>query len=472
MMQSISHAFRELEHAARDRMARDGAPALAIRAFLQNLRRWYDGESGHVSCHSLAPLGKIPAYAAVHRHRELGRANAGHAVLIKLNGGLGTSMGLDRTKSLIMARDGFTFLDLILKQVQHLRKNTGAPLPLLLMNSFSTDAETAAALRKRKPRFRNPDALPLSFCQHRVPKLDPRSGLPARHRTRPDDAWCPPGHADLYCALQTTGLLKKLLARGYNYAFVSNADNLGALLDFGIFGYLIRKNIPFLMEVTARTESDRKGGHLARSAATGRLILRESAQCPPTELADFQNIHKYAYFNTNNLWIDLRALADMLAAHQGLPMFPLLTNRKPITPSDVHSPPVVQLESAMGAAIANFESAAALVVPRSRFAPVKTTNDLLGIRSDAYEIAPDCRIALRKSRRGIPPDIRLDPRYYAMLADFEKRFPSGAPSLRHCQALNVEGDFTFAESVICEGKVLLSAPLNEPVVLPPRTRLK
>lgn len=237
----------------------------------------------------------------------------------------------------------------------------------------------------------------------------------------------PPGHADIYMALQTTGLLDTLLAAGFRYAFVANADNLGAILHMGILGHLATQRIPFLMEVTARTESDRKGGHLACNAATGRLLLRESAQCPPAETDDFQNIRKYTLFNTNNLWLNLEALADMLRAHDGLPQLPLIVNAKTVDPVRADSTPVVQLEAAMGAAISCFEDAAALVVPRSRFAPVKTTDDLLAVRSDLYTLGPEHQVALHPQRFTPPPDIQLDRRYYRHIADFEKRFPKGPP---------------------------------------------
>ena len=205
--------------------------------------------------------------------------------------------------------------------------------------------------------------------------------------------WCPPGHGDIYTALVTSNMLELLLSEGYEYAFVSNSDNLGAELDLQILGYFAANRVPFLMEVADRTPADRKGGHLAQRP-DGQLILRESAQCPPDEEAEFQDIKRYRYFNTNNLWINLRSLEHRLEEHQGVMPLPLIRNEKPVDPPNPETPRVYQLETAMGAAIAVFEGAQAMRVPRSRFAPVKKNSDLLVIMSDAYRLGEDYRLAL------------------------------------------------------------------------------
>lgn len=442
----------------RGRMAADGVPPLVVEAFLRNVRRWIAGDLGVIPGDSLAPIGPLPRLEELDELDPAGETAIARTVLIKLNGGLGTSMGLDRAKSLIIAKNGLSFLDVIVRQVEFLRRRCRAPLPLLLMNSFSTEADSLAALAERHPDFANGGDLPLSFCQHRVPKLDLATGAPARWPAQPALEWCPPGHADIYHALQTTGLLDRLLARGFRYAFVSNADNLGALLHMGILAHVAARRIPFLMEVTARTDSDRKGGHLARSRATGRLLLRESAQCPAGETADFQDVAKYDLFNTNNLWLDLEALRDMLRACDGLPELPLIVNRKTVDPVRGDSPAVVQLEAAMGAAISCFANAAALVVPRFRFAPVKTTNDLLAIRSDLYTLGEEHQVALHPLRFTPPPDVVLDPRFYRNIADFERRFAKGAPSLLQCESLKIDGDIHFGANVRIEGAVHLRNP--------------
>lgn len=459
------------ERIIRERMAADGAPSLIVEAFLDNMRRWNAGDLGVIPGATLGDLGPLTRFEDLDESDASAEKAIRHTVVIKLNGGLGTSMGLEQAKSLMVAKNGLSFLDIIVQQIDVLRTRCRAPLPLLLMNSFSTDADSLAAIEKHHPGFGNPGGLPLAFCQHRVPKLDIATRGPVRWAENPALEWCPPGHADIYYALQTTGLLERLLAEGFRYAFVSNADNLGALLHLGILGHIARRRTPFLMEVTARTDSDLKGGHLARSQKSGRLLLRESAQCPDDEADAFQDIRTYSLFNTNNLWLNLEALRDMLEATNGLPQLPLIVNRKTVDPTRPDSPAVVQLEAAMGSAIACFEGADALVVPRFRFAPVKTTDDLLAIRSDLYRLGSEHQVTLDPQRVGPPPDIQLDPRFYKNITDFEQRFAKGAPSLLHCDSLRVDGDIHFGAGIRIEGDVHLSHPADTPTHLADGLRL-
>jgi UTP--glucose-1-phosphate uridylyltransferase len=267
--------------------------------------------------------------------------------------------------------------------------------------------------------------------------------------------WAPPGHGDLYTALVTSGLLEQMLERGYRYAFVSNSDNLGAVLHPRILAWFAGSGAPFLMEVADRTPSDRKGGHLARRRADGALVLREIAQTPDEDVEAFQDVARHRYFNTNTLWVDLRALADVLERSGGVVDLPMIVNRKTVDPGDKQSTPVIQLETAMGAAIGVFEGAAALRVPRSRFVPVKTTDDLLSLRSDAYVIGDGMAVGLAPERDGTPPLVALDPDHYKLVSDFEPRFPGGAPSLVGCDALTVRGDVTFGRDVVVRGEVVV-----------------
>jgi UTP--glucose-1-phosphate uridylyltransferase len=251
----------------------------------------------------------------------------------------------------------------------------------------------------------------------------------------------------------TSGLLATLLERGYRYAFVSNADNLGAVLDPRILAWFAGEGIPFLMEVADRTEADRKGGHVARRRGDG-LVLREVAQTPEEDLDAFQDIERHRFFNTNTLWFDLRALSDVLERRGGVLGLPMIVNRKTVDPSDPESPAVVQLETAMGAAIDVFDGARALRVPRRRFLPVKTTDDLLVLRSDAYELTDDAQVEPAAARRRPdPPLAELDRRFYKLVADFDARFAGGPPSLVECDRLKVSGDVAFGRGVVVRGSV-------------------
>jgi UTP--glucose-1-phosphate uridylyltransferase len=104
-----------------------------------------------------------------------------------------------------------------------------------------------------------------------------------------------------------------------------------------------------------------------------------------------------------------------------------------------------------------FDGARALHVPRRRFAPVKTTNDLLALRSDAYVLHDDKRVELAPGREE-PPFVDLDSDFYKLIAQFEERFPAGAPSLVQCERLVVEGDVTFGRDVVVRGSVTVRGP--------------
>jgi UTP--glucose-1-phosphate uridylyltransferase len=251
-------------------------------------------------------------------------------------------------------------------------------------------------------------------------------------------------------------MLEALLQHDYQYAFTSNSDNLGATIEPLILAWFAHERIPLLMEVADRTPADRKGGHIARRRHGG-LVLRESAQTREQDMPAFQDIGKHRFFNTNNLWLDLRALARILEQRDGVLGLPLIINRKPVDPTDPSTPEVIQLESAMGAAIEVFDGARVVRVPRRRFAPVKTTDDLLAVRSDAYVLTEDAHVELAPCRDGRPPLVELDPRFYKLLGSFEARFPAGPPSLIECERLRILGDVTFGRNVIVRGSVTIDA---------------
>jgi UTP--glucose-1-phosphate uridylyltransferase len=428
-----------------EKMRGAGVADAAIDAFAELYERLAGGATGLIGEDEIEPVESVPDA------EELPGADGSdlldQAVVIKLNGGLGTSMGMTRAKSLLEARDGQTFLDLIARQVLSLRERSGARVPLVLMNSFATREDSLAALA-RYPEL-SAD-LPADFLQSKEPKLLASDLTPVSWPANPDLEWCPPGHGDLFVALQTSGLLDAMLARGYRWAFVSSSDNLAAVLDPRILAWMAREEAPFVMEVADRTPADRKGGHIARRRSDGGLLLREIAQTPDADLDAFQDTARHRYFNTNTIWFDLRAIGGALR-------LPLIRNVKTVDPSDGASPQVVQIETAMGAALGVIEGARALRVPRSRFTPVKTTNDLLALRSDAYEVAQDGRVTLAAERNGSPPDISLDADHFKLVAEFEPRFPSGAPSLRACERLVVRGDVTFGAGVVVRGDVEVEA---------------
>jgi UTP--glucose-1-phosphate uridylyltransferase len=441
------------------------APDILTRFFLQQVRKLLHEDRGVLQRTDIAPVERLPNLRELAAYAPAGKSVLSRTVVIKLNGGLGTSMGLETTKSLLKAKDGYTFLDIAFRQVEYLRRRYRCRLPLVLMNSFYTEAETAQALRQKKAFMAAQAPIPIAFTQHRVPKLNSQDYLPAQCPNRPECEWCPPGHGDLYLALTTSGLLDVFLDSDIEYAFVSNSDNLGAVLDVALLGFLAAREVPFVMEVTRRTPADRKGGHLAR-LQDGRLALREIAQCPEDEIDDFMDVDRYRFFNTNNIWLNLRMARACLDRAGGFFDLPLIVNRKPVNPSDASSPAVLQLECAMGAAIQVFPGAQAIEVPRERFSPVKTTEDLLALWSDAYVLLPSGQVVLHSDRHGVPVIIQLDRKFYGTYGDFEARFFSGPPSLRKCAKLVVSGDIRFGADITCCNEVVCENTKTEPVQIP------
>jgi UTP--glucose-1-phosphate uridylyltransferase len=432
---------REGLQAAEEKMRREGVADAAIDTFRHYYQQLERGASGMLPDAELEPVGDAPDLD------ELPERDApfDRAVVIKLNGGLGTSMGMTHAKSLVEVKDGLTFLDIIVRQILDLRRRHGARLPLVLMNSFSTRDDTLTALE----RYRDLAAdVPLDFLQSKEPKLRPDDLFPVEWPDDPDLEWCPPGHGDLFTALQTSGMLRQLLDAGYQYAFMSNSDNLGAVLEPRILGWMAAEDVPWVSEVVDRTEADRKGGHIARHRGGG-LVLRETAQVPEEDQASFEDTARWCYFNANNLWMDLRALASAVGERDGVLGLPLIANRKTVDPSDPSSPEVIQIETAMGAAVGVFDEARALRVPRTRFAPVKTTSDLLVLRSDAYRVADDYRVLPVDGT----PVVELDSAHFKLLRDFDAHFPAGPPSLAACDRLVVEGDVIFGRGVVARGSV-------------------
>jgi UTP--glucose-1-phosphate uridylyltransferase len=345
------------------KMEAAGLPAVAIETFAHYYRQLEAGETGLMPEAELEPVDELPD--ADELPGEVASELLDQAVVLKLNGGLGTSMGMSGPKSLLEAKDGLTFLELIGRQVRALRERSGARVPLVLMNSFATREASMRGLDHELAAD-----LPGDFLQNMEPKVRVEDLEPVSWPSNPDLEWCPPGHGDLFTALQTSGLLEQMLDRGYRWAFVSSSDNLAAVLEPRILAWMAREEAPFVMEVADRTDADRKGGHVARRRGDGRLVLREVAQTPDEDLAAFQDITRHRYFNTNTIWFDLRAIARELERRDGVLGLPLIRNRKTVDPSDPASPEVFQIETAMGAALGVVEGAPALRVPRERFPPV------------------------------------------------------------------------------------------------------
>lgn len=422
-------------------------------AAIDNFRHYWQlcaaGATGVIREDTIRPLLDPPRLDQVEVSETDARSALQQTVMIKLNGGLGTSMGLDRAKTLLPVRDGRTFLDLIVGQVRYARRRHDARLPLVFMDSFRTTDDTLAHLAGFDDLA--VAGLPLDFLQNAEPKILADGLGPVSWPADPSLEWCPPGHGDLYPALWGTGLLDALIEAGFRFASVANGDNLGAAPNATLAGWFAASGAPYAAEVCPRTVNDRKGGHLAVRVADGQLILRDTAQTAPEEMDFFTDEHRHPYFHANNLWLDLVQVRDILRERNGVLGLPLIRNDKTVDPGDPASPKVIQLESAMGAAIEVFPGATAIAVGRDRFLPVKTTNELMLLRSDVFDLGEDGRLHSTVERI---PEIDLGGAY-KLIDDFDRLVPV-VPSLRDAEALRVRGEWIFDAPAAVTGVVDLA----------------
>ena len=355
------------------KLKKEGLPPVVIDTFSYYYRKLVTGETGLIYDRDISAVApeEIESAENLAPYKAAGEKAFKKAVRVTLNGGLGTSMGLTGAKSLLTVKDDKSFLAIIVQQARSIG------VKLALMNSFNTHRDTLAALKQI-----DPNRLPLTFLQHKFPKILQSNLSPASWPKNPELEWNPPGHGDVYTALYTSGMLHRLLDEGVVYAFISNSDNLGANMNAALLGYFAENRFPFMMEVAEKTAADVKGGHLAR-LANGRLILREIAQCPQEERDTCMDIARYRFFNTNNIWINLEFLKELIEREKAI-YLPMILNPKNLDPRDRTSPDVFQIETAMGAAISLFDGAAAVRVPRSRFFPVKMCSHFLAVRWDCF----------------------------------------------------------------------------------------
>ncbi|XP_062398168.1 UDP-glucose pyrophosphorylase 2a isoform X1 [Sardina pilchardus] len=380
--------------------------------------------------------------------------------VVKLNGGLGTSMGCKGPKSLISVRNENTFLDLTVQQIEHLNKTYNADVPLVLMNSFNTDEDTKKILQK----YTHHRVKIHTFNQSRYPRINKESLLPVATDLgltgENAEAWYPPGHGDIYASFHNSGLLDQLIAQGKEYIFVSNIDNLGATVDLHILHHLISqpadRRCEFVMEVTDKTRADVKGGTLTQY--DGKLRLLEIAQVPKAHVDEFKSVTKFKIFNTNNLWISLPAI-KRLQDKNALDM-EIIVNPKTLD----GGLNVIQLETAVGAAIKSFDNALGINVPRSRFLPVKTTSDLLLVMSNLYSLDAGSLTMSPKREFRTTPHVKLGSSF-TKVQDYLKRFES-IPDMLELDHLTVSGDVTFGKQVALKGTVIIIANHGDRIDIP------
>ncbi|AYV58019.1 UTP--glucose-1-phosphate uridylyltransferase [Leptospira kmetyi] len=433
------------------KMSSEGMSSTFIQDFLKKTDQVRNGETGMVRWEEvgdLDPASDEITLEQIEAENSPGPEILKNLVVIKLNGGLGTSMGLSGPKSLIPLKEGMSFLEIFAKQSEVIQKKYNVSVPLILMDSFNTQKESQAELK----RIGFVQKFPTSFLQHKVPRLLKEDLTPITCKN-PDEEWCPPGHGDIWISLLETGLLDTLIESGYKIAFVSNGDNLGATVHPGILSYMLKEKLEFCMEMTPKTLADKKGGAIYRRIVNGKpenYQLLETAQVPQDHMHEFEGLGKFRTFSTNNLWIDLVALRERIL--QGNFELSLIVNPKTIDGKEV-----LQLETAMGSAIRNFNKVKGIIIPRDRFAPVKKCEDYLVRRSDAYRLLENFSITMSEERKksGLGEVlITLDEKYYKKIQDFNRLFPE-IPSLVQCTSLTVQGEVLFDQKVTIVGNVVV-----------------
>tara|TARA_B110000263_G_C15265620_1_gene490977 strand:- start:532 stop:1521 length:990 start_codon:yes stop_codon:yes gene_type:complete len=307
------------------------------------------------------------------------------------------------------------------------------------MNSFRTHSitERIVGLSMRDTKI-------ISFCQNWYPRLlDDDTGFldPLKFNL---DAWYPPGHGDLYSCLLDKGYIDDLLKEGREYLFISNSDNLGATVDLKILNFIINNEIPFLMEVTSKTEVDAKGGALYQEK--NQIKLLEIADVPPEYISEFCGTDKFNLFNTNNIWVNLVQIKKLL--QEETLILDLIVNRKQIKKLNI-----LQLETAVGSAFNSIPGAVGMIVPRSRFLPVKKTSDLLLVQSGLYKVERGIL------KRDLAVKITSLPKIHLRspfddLKEYQKRIPV-SPDISSLDALELEGQVVFKGEVTLKGNVRL-----------------
>lgn len=436
----------------KEKMEKERLSDIVIKNFLNFYDKFYKGEKGYIKENEISPISidKVKEFKGDEELYKYGKEALSKTIILKLNGGLGTTMGCNYPKSLIKVKNGFTFLDLCIKNLFTLRQKHKIEIPFLLMNSFYSHEATLSALSNYPSINKN---LPVTFIQNKYPRINALDLSPLSFPENRDLEWNPAGHADLYIALFTSGIIDRLIKEGYQYLFISNIDNLGASLDLCILGYMVKNSFTFLMEVTKRTEIDRKGGHLAIRKSDNRPILRELSQCDENDLTYFLDIQKHSLFNTNNIWIDIKDLKNIISDRDFLLDLPFICNKKKINyKGETFS--AFQIECALGSGILLFSRPSYLYVGRERFIPVKNTEDLLRVQSNCFIVTEEYLLKNSiDSQKPNHPQIKLDPNYYSNVDDFFKRFPKGIPLLNKCESLTVKGDVYFGSNVTIEGKI-------------------
>ena len=295
-----------------------------------------------------------------------------------------------------------------------------------------------------------------------MPVLSDREHTEDNKEDSTHEGWYPPGHGDVFESLQESGMLDKLIEEGKEYIFISNIDNLKAIVDMSILNYVVTEGIDFLMEVTKKTRADVKGGTLINYEGTLRLL--EIAQVPEYHKTDFTSIRKFKIFNTNSVWVSLKAIKEVLEK-KALDL-DIIENKKKLKNGES----VIQLETALGAAIKHFANAKGMVVSRNRFLPVKTCSDLFLIQSSLFTAKHGTLVMTGNIITETTPVIRLVGKEYKKVEDYKKRI-KGPINIDELDNLTIVGDVSMGKKLVLKGNVIIVADEGKTIKIPDGTVL-
>jgi len=408
------------------------------------------------------PKVEVPEHDFFHQYSSLKEVDRTRAkelldklVVIELNGGLGTRMGMKGPKSglQILTQTGLhtalTFLDCKVMQIEEINREFDCDVPLVLMNSFNTDDST----KKMVEKYKGKRVTIHTFLQNKFPFMYKDTLAPVS-TTESADSWYPGGSGEVFSCLQKSGLLEKFLKEGKEYLFISNVENLGATIDVKLLEHLASEKLEFMVEVTNRISTDEGGGTPVKYG--DRVHILELSQVPYDEINRF-GISVFKYWNTNNIWVKLRNVNNLLRL--GSLEFDFIVKTR-----NIKGRGVVQIETPVAMAIHNFKNSAAIYVPRSRHKPVKKTSQLLQVQSELYDIEKGMLVMNPKRVPATEPVIKLGDDFQT-LDQYEKRFKS-LPNILELDHLTVSGNVTFGSNVTLKGTVIIVAETGSRIDIP------
>lgn len=300
-------------------------------------------------------------------HAELERAGLdamkrGEFGVAILNGGMATRFGGVVKGIVEVLPPDRSFLALKLANVRAAQRRCGARIPVYLMNSFATDADTRAHLEQHAWFGLEPSQVHL-FTQFVSVRLTPEGDLFLREDG--DVSPYGPGHGDFAPALRRSGCLAQFLRDGGRWLFVSNVDNLGARIDPVLLGLHVQSQREATVELAPKWPGDVGGSPYF---VDGRIQLVEQIRYPKSFDPDIVDV-----FNTNTFHFSAAALDREFDLNYYF------------VPKSVDGRPAIQLERLIGELTRVLSTNYVRVKrtgPASRFLPVKTPDDLEAARED------------------------------------------------------------------------------------------